>query len=496
MEAKKTNQNLKKLPCSEEFQIKQGGGEAVFIEGFANKATIDRGDEIIATDAWDLDNFKKNPVILFNHGLDTLGGTPVGRATHVKETDDGLFIKVRMSNSQAPGISMVRDLVEERILKAFSVGFDPKETDSLDVDGKTVRKITKAELFEVSIVGVPMNQDSVFELSPKMLESQSMHQIKSAYLKARGSVKALEIENTFVDGQDRKATIEQVAEKLGIEVLDVKDMLAGNEEVSEEVYEAFIGDTKSKDPPAEKTLEEELAEAKAQVEALEAKLAEKTAGSEDDEDKEDEDDDEMKSEDGEGSAEKDFQECVNSKVPKLINEGKERDEAVAQAIAMCQEEGKCTLPEESKEAVYAACFSAADGWDPEGEKAFEIQLPEGFKFIPEEAQKQEGDGSQPPNPIDTDVKQDDFGSPFLDAAKQTNVLLGTLISEIQTLRSEMASQTRSEDLDLEEDKSKESDSEADGDGEIKSSEDQTKSTEDYASKLILDIDEKLKSLGH
>lgn len=540
MDIKKTAKELKKLASADVFEIKKAAGDGVFIEGFANKFSVDRGDEIITTDAWELDNFKKNPIILFNHGLDTLGGTPVGKATEVRQTDEGLFIKVRMSNSQAPGIRMVRDLVEERILKAFSVGFDPKETDAAEIDGKSVRKITKAELFEVSIVGVPMNQDSVFELSEKALTTKSLHQIKTDFLKAKGAKKALEIEKKFVDGCDRKQIIEAVAEDLDLNITEVKDMLAGDKEIPDEVIKAFnkqMSDEEEmpadkekpavEDMPADedkKSLAELLAAALASIEdgtGEEEVLAElmRQVAAEEASEEEMEDEDEMPAEEGseeegkaegeeapapadagegsdeeevssEDSAKKDFQDCVNSKIPKLIDEGKDRDQAVAQAIAMCQESGKCALTPAGKMAAYDALFSAMEGIDDLTN--LNVELPDSVTFA--KAAKQIDEGAQkedqvPTTPIDTDAKNDDFGSPFLDAAKQTNVLLGTLVSEIQSLRKEIASNKLPEKIDSEDSQPKDSENSTDSATE--------KSVGvDYAEKKLENLNQRLKNLGY
>lgn len=38
-----------------------------------------------------------------------------------------------------------------------------------------------------------------------------------------------------------------------------------------------------------------------------------------------------------------FEQCVSAKIPKLIDEGKPQDQAVAIAISMCREEGKCSI---------------------------------------------------------------------------------------------------------------------------------------------------------
>ena len=487
MQVKRDNKNIKKLISDSEFSVKQSGEEGLFIEGFANRSTVDRGDEVIAPDAWDLENFKKNPIILFNHGMDTLGGMPVGKAVAIEPSEDGLKIKVRMSNSQAPQIKMVRDLVEERILKAFSVGFSPNETEAVDMDGKSVTKITKAELFEVSIVGIPMNQDSIFELSEKTLSTKSIHQIKTEYLKAKGAKDALDIESKFVDGSDRKAIIESISEELDIDVLKVKDMLIGDLEFTPEVLEAFdrhlVDRVKdNNDQSAEKKADEE----------------EKEGGGEEKE---------STSEEGGGSEEevnpkKDFQECVNEKIPQLLDEGKERDQAVAQAISMCQEEGKCMLSPEGKLAAYKEVFSALDNWDGEGDLKFELSDDVVFS---QDSQKQIDESEQenqntPDTPINTDVKGEEFGSPFLEAAQQTNVLLGALINEIQGLRSELVGLKDPEDSQKPEDSESLESSEAAGD-QPKDSTDDTDSTDeksiniDYAEKKLENLNQRLKNLG-
>jgi HK97 family phage prohead protease len=468
MEIKKATKDAKQLASSEAFKVKQHSN-AVFIEGFANKATVDRGNDIIASDAWELDNYMANPIILFNHGLDTLGGTPVGKATEVRPTDEGLYIKVRLSNSQAPGIKMVRDLVEERILRAFSVGFEPKESENIEVDGKSVKKITKGELFEVSIVGVPMNQDSLFELTEKALQTKSLYELKHDYLEAIKCPIALKIHEAM--GEDAEARNEKVkfmADDLGYKINTFKDKLAGDGEFDEEEL---------------KTIGEYL-----QVE-LQTKM-------EDDPDKEDDDKpkDKEKTADPEDSKAKDFQECVSSKIPKLIDEGKERDEAVAAAIAMCQEEGKCQLTPESKLATYSAVFDAMDG---EGIDTLNL---EGVEFVTQSVDAPESTDTkgvdedtqvnQPPTEaIQTDVKGDDFGNPFLDGQKQTNVLLGALIQEFQQLTAKLDGILSKDALESEVDAAKVSDTTTD------STEEPSEAIVDKARKRLADLDKRLKNLS-
>jgi HK97 family phage prohead protease len=150
------------LSC--QFKIKKAGKGSITIEGLANANTVDRMKEIILPSAWNLDNYKKNPVVLFDHGHDpTFGFMPIGRAVEVEARDEGLYTKIEMSSSKSEKISAVRDLVEEGILRSFSVGFDPKSTAKSDTN-PDVMEITKAELIETSIVPIPMNQDSTFTM--------------------------------------------------------------------------------------------------------------------------------------------------------------------------------------------------------------------------------------------------------------------------------------------------------------------------------------------
>lgn len=471
MTTKKTNANLKKLISETEFDVKANAG-GVEIAGFANKATIDRGDELIATDAWKLDNFKKNPIILFNHGMDSLGGTPVGKATEVRPTDEGLFLKVKLSNSKAPGIQMVRDLVEERILKAFSVGFNPIKSENVDMDGKSVKKITEAELFEVSIVGIPMNQDSLFELAEK---GQTFHQVKSLILKTKKADDAVRAEDFIAaSGKDRKDLIIEACKATEIKVDDALAMLAGDKDMDEKLMKFLAVAVVKKD------LKEDLEAALAKLdegespEAVAAELAEKLKPSE--EPKMEDDEDEEKEGEDEKARKQDFQDCVSAKIPALLQEGMEQDQAVAVAIAKCQEEGKCALTPEAKSAVFAECFTAIDA-------SAEIDLLNVIEF----AEKQVEQEDQPPTtPIKTEPSVEDFGNPHLEAAKQTNILLGALINEIQKLSSNISGLANQNQVQSEDSQPKESAEAAE----------ETATPEDNAKKRLEYLSQRLKNLGY
>lgn len=495
---------MKKLASTESFEIKSQDS-ATYIEGLANKFVVDRGSDIIQTDAWDLESFKKNPIILVNHGMDTMGGIPVGKAVEVRPTDKGLFIKVRLSNSKVPAIQMIRDLVEERILQAFSVGFDPKEVVPIEMEGKTVNNITKAELFEVSIVGVPMNQDSLFTVSEKSLKTKSLYQIKSELLKARGCKYAQSVHEKMhtleESGEDREELISRIAEFGHLETLEIKDILAGNIEANEDFKKAANSILKMDD--SEKEDDEESA--KEDDENGRSKESGKEEESEDKEDKEKSDgkssgsEEELREEAEEkaGSGQdklKDFQSCVSGKLPGKLSDGMDQDEAVAAAINECQESGKCLLSAESKQKAYSTLFTIVDNFKETGEwdfatlSAADILLDSTDKTI--EAEEKDNKG----------LDDSDFGNPYLDQQKQTNVLLGTLVESIRSLseKVENLSGVRdlpSEDETIEDDKGL-MDEEDDSETKESETESEEETLEEKANKALDSLNARLKKLGY
>jgi len=148
---------------------------SVHICGMASTHDEDRANDVIMAEAWTkggLGNFEKNPIILFNHDYNK----PIGRATGLKVTENGLELKAKISKS-AP--DHVAQLVKEGILGAFSVGFRVKDADYItETDGL---KIKDAELFEVSVVSVPCNQAATFSLAKSFDSMDEYNEFKKTF---------------------------------------------------------------------------------------------------------------------------------------------------------------------------------------------------------------------------------------------------------------------------------------------------------------------------
>lgn len=117
----------------------------------ASTAAIDRQGDTVRQDGWELENFKKNPVILWAHNYDEL---PIGKATDIGVSVQGLEITFEFAPAEGnPKAAQVQKLMEEGFLSAVSVGFIPKERNG--------NVIIRSELLELSVVPVPANQEAL-----------------------------------------------------------------------------------------------------------------------------------------------------------------------------------------------------------------------------------------------------------------------------------------------------------------------------------------------
>lgn len=216
----------KKLNSTEKFSTKALDNGELFIEGWANRAVVDRGNEIIKKEAWKLDNYKKNPMMLFNHDKDK----PIGKVLECEPMEGGLWVKGKISKSKDPLVSYVRDLVSEGILSTFSVGFDGQDEQK---DESGAIDIKSAELFEVSIVTLPMNQDSTFGVSMKSLsEAKNVGQARGVALRAKGAMVAASIQEGMFDaisgGKTRDEILARAAEISNLDIEEIKKVLVGD----------------------------------------------------------------------------------------------------------------------------------------------------------------------------------------------------------------------------------------------------------------------------
>jgi HK97 family phage prohead protease len=119
--------------------------------------TVDSYNDVIKADGWDLERFKKNPVVLWAHSHYQ---PPVGQALSVEVEDGDLVASAQFADAETYAFAdTVYRLLKKGFLRATSVGFFPKEW-TYDEDRGGYNFINQ-ELYEFSVVPVPANPDAL-----------------------------------------------------------------------------------------------------------------------------------------------------------------------------------------------------------------------------------------------------------------------------------------------------------------------------------------------
>lgn len=199
-------------------KIKEGD---FIIEGYVMTSDIDSQDTIITNEAIkkSKNDLLKYSTVLFNHDMDR----PIGKVLETDFDKKGLWIKMKLSRSEFN----IREKVEEGIISKFSIkGRILKETieevkdkkskkesnsENISLD-KFIRKITRLELYEASLVSVPANVEAK---TINWYIAKALHPIKVK--KSNNKIK-----NTMI----KQKTIKKVLKKKGM-ITELEE-LAGN----------------------------------------------------------------------------------------------------------------------------------------------------------------------------------------------------------------------------------------------------------------------------
>ena len=132
---------------------------SIKIAGYANTTAKDRSNDVVTAEAWakGVDNYRKNPVLLYQHKHDC----PIGRVEQITVDKKGIHVEAAVSEA-AERNHGVQTLIKDGALKSFSVGFRVKDGKYNREDDSMV--ITDVELLEISVVSVPCNQESLFSI--------------------------------------------------------------------------------------------------------------------------------------------------------------------------------------------------------------------------------------------------------------------------------------------------------------------------------------------
>ncbi len=140
-----------------DFEVKQvlaTDPDFFFIEGLASTfGNMDQVDDIVQRGAFkeSLDSFM--PKILWQHN----SSEPIGMPDDIRETDDGLFVRIKLPKADTFVSGRVMPQVKIGSINAMSIGFTLESPEDIEREGG-IRLLKKIKLKEISLVSFPANE--------------------------------------------------------------------------------------------------------------------------------------------------------------------------------------------------------------------------------------------------------------------------------------------------------------------------------------------------
>ena len=123
---------------------------------------VNRGGRRVLPQGVDLTNYLKNPILLENHDVEK---GSIGRLENIRVMPDKI-VGTPVFDEETEGGKRAKRQMDEGFLYASSIAYYPKQTSSDPEDvlpGQLYETVTRSDLFEVSIVPVPLDGGAVLE---------------------------------------------------------------------------------------------------------------------------------------------------------------------------------------------------------------------------------------------------------------------------------------------------------------------------------------------
>jgi cell division septation protein DedD len=171
---------------SANVQLRSVNRDERTIDFIASTPAIDSYGTRIDQAGWDLEQFRKNPVMTWAHddrGFTASGGRPIAKGEDIRVEDGKLRIKARFPKK---GVFQFADeifeLAADGFINAVSVGFEPIEhedvTEGEGDEQKTVRIYRRQRLLEVAIVTIPSNDEALAQRAKQLGREDEIDALK------------------------------------------------------------------------------------------------------------------------------------------------------------------------------------------------------------------------------------------------------------------------------------------------------------------------------
>lgn len=178
------------------IEIKGINDENYTIKGVFSTADEDRHGEVVDQKTWQLDDYLKNPVILFGHDHNQ---PAIGKATNLFFNESGnLEGEIQFAAKEYEFANTIFKLYKGGFMRAFSVGF---QNEVVEYD-EGAQKVTlkRNTLFEISTVNVPANQLALAK--SKGIDTAPLEKHLNIPVEKEGRVLSAKTKTTIVNAVD------------------------------------------------------------------------------------------------------------------------------------------------------------------------------------------------------------------------------------------------------------------------------------------------------
>lgn len=233
-------------------RVKEFDADERTIVAIASSGKLDRHNEIVRANGWDLKEYMTNPTLLTNHEANNVLRATIGRILWVKNMKGMLVFKAYLGKTGSGAEAY--DLIADLGLAAFSVGFRELQSKQMFVSelqgaelesaiavglkkGDRVNVITKSRLFEISLVSLPADQ---YALMKGDYEPTAI--VRAGF---GGMIKTKSLQDTYKD-IDFKDYIPEIEEKEeedeleGVVLDDIEDTITMTQEELDVMIDARL----------------------------------------------------------------------------------------------------------------------------------------------------------------------------------------------------------------------------------------------------------------
>ena len=219
------------LDFSLETKIRQSAKDPNVFTFVITNGKKDRHDSRVNPNGMDFSDYKRNPVVLFNHDYNKI----VGTAANIRRAGDAIIADVIFDTGAAG--EEIRGMVERNVLRATSIGFMVKKwsyeesTDTFIID--------ESELLEFSIVTVPSNRDALIVRSRASEMRKDIERMRLDIEELKGIISKMVSTPTKDESESRSSDPDEAADS---------DTDSPSEDPQEDALDAApdeIGDTGS-----------------------------------------------------------------------------------------------------------------------------------------------------------------------------------------------------------------------------------------------------------